>query len=199
MKTAKEQSINIDPQDNPQDTPQGDSSSSSCGSSDAASAETIGQAKAVGTGIVGDDPGGVSPGASDGTPCGNHQPVPNAGDLASKAGDLASNGVALSPIARLNDALRRQGIGGRIVVTRGIAALGPLITACIMGAVREFDGFSPRNDPYGEHDCAVLTVAGQSVLWKVDYYDTALSGHSPDPANPDVTCRVLTVMLADEY
>jgi hypothetical protein len=37
------------------------------------------------------------------------------------------------------------------------------------------------------------------VLWKIDYYDRSRRYHSPDPADPKLTVRVLTVMRADEY
>ena len=105
----------------------------------------------------------------------------------------------LSAIVRLNDALRCHGQGGRILITASVMALGPMVVTRIIGAVQAYNTFDERNDPYGEHDCAIVSVAGQSILWKIDYYDTAMACHSPDPANPELTCRVLTIMLADEY
>lgn len=42
-------------------------------------------------------------------------------------------------------------------------------------------------------------VDGIRILWKIDYYDRDRQFHSPDPADPKVTVRVLTVMRSDEY
>ena len=37
------------------------------------------------------------------------------------------------------------------------------------------------------------------IFFKIDYYDADLLNLSPDPANPALTCRVMTIMLAEEY
>jgi len=37
------------------------------------------------------------------------------------------------------------------------------------------------------------------VFFKIDCYDLALSAHSPDAGDPNVTKRVITIMLASEY
>lgn len=102
-------------------------------------------------------------------------------------------------IRELNDRLRTAHQGGRVLVTAGIDALGPEAVAAILSAVAAFDDFSPDNDPYGEHDCAVQSVGDIRIIWKIDYYDTDLQFHSPDPADAAVTQRVMTVMLAEEY
>ena len=102
-------------------------------------------------------------------------------------------------IRALNDELRRFGRGGRIMVTPGIKSLGLRAVARILAAVAAFDAFADDNDPYGEHDCAILPVDGIEVLFKLDYYDRDLLYHSPDPSDPAVTQRIMVVMLATEY
>jgi Protein of unknown function (DUF3768) len=101
-------------------------------------------------------------------------------------------------IRDLNDRLRKYRTGGRVVMTRGIAALGPEMVMRIDQAVRAFDAFSPDNDPYGEHDFGILQVDGYMVMFKIDAYDLDLRCASPDPSNSNVTCRVMTIMLAEE-
>jgi len=103
-------------------------------------------------------------------------------------------------IQRLNDALRRgEAAHASIVVTQGVQALGEDALAEISLAVATFDSFSEDNDPHGEHDFGALTCQGEKLFWKIDYFDLALKLHSPDAANPEVTHRVLTIMLACEY
>ncbi len=107
--------------------------------------------------------------------------------------------IKAARIRELNDQLRCKGIGGRVVITRGIQALGNYGVCRVLAAVAQFDNFTEDNDPWGETDCVVLDVEGRRVIFKVDYYDTDLRWHSPDASDPAVTERVMTVMLAEEY
>lgn len=107
--------------------------------------------------------------------------------------------IKTARIRELNDQLRCKGLGGRVVITRGIEALGPDGVRDVLTAVARFDDFTEDNDPWGEHDCAVLTVSGRRFVFKHDYYDRDLTYHSPDASDPAVTERVLTIMLAEEY
>jgi len=102
-------------------------------------------------------------------------------------------------IAALNDALRRQGTGGRFMVTRGVADRGEVFIAQALAQVCAFDAFTEDNDPYGERDFGSFDLEGAKLFWKVDYYHPTLTEASPDPADQARTVRVLTVMLANEY
>ena len=102
-------------------------------------------------------------------------------------------------IRQLNDALRRTFSGGKVVMTQGVAALPEHQLARLLERVRCFDAFTNDNDPYGEHDFGVFKLDGNTLNWKIDYYDEALEYGSRDPADPTVTTRVLTILLAEEY
>ena len=111
----------------------------------------------------------------------------------------APENARLARIRELNDRLRTTGRGGMVVMTNGVGAFGLETVRAIFAAVASFTDFTPDNDPWGEHDFGSLTVEGIRLFWKIDYYDRSRRIHSPDPADPKVTVRVLTVMLAEEY
>jgi hypothetical protein len=102
-------------------------------------------------------------------------------------------------IRALNDELRRHLRGGGAVMTAGIAALGPETINRLVQTIATFDNFCAENDPYGEHDFGMFEFEGSSVMFKIDYFAKDMNGHSTDPANPAVTERVITLMLAEEY
>ncbi|MCK0103225.1 DUF3768 domain-containing protein [Pseudohalocynthiibacter sp. F2068] len=103
-------------------------------------------------------------------------------------------------ICRLNDALRQgQATNATVVVTAGLKAMGDAFLARTSQSVRDYQSFTEDNDPHGEHDFGAITVEDQKIFWKIDYFDLKLEMHSPDAANPVLTHRVLTIMLASEY
>jgi len=102
-------------------------------------------------------------------------------------------------IRDMNDRFRKTGIGGTIVITRGINALDSKIRHSTINAIRAVEEFTPENDPYGTHDFGSVKVKEHLIFWKIDYYDLDLICGSPDPSDPNVTKRIMTIMLAEEY
>jgi hypothetical protein len=102
-------------------------------------------------------------------------------------------------IRELNDRFRQTLQGGSIVITAGVLGLGVVRLKRLVEQVASFDRFTPDNDPHGEHDFGALEDDGERFFWKIDYFDLSLTVGSPDPADPTLTRRVLTLMLASEY
>ena len=119
-------------------------------------------------------------------------------------------------IARLNDLARSaMGVACTAVATVGFRSLPTSDQSRVRELIETFDAFDEDNDPHGERDfgCVYQLACGrwtterprlrdderERVFWKLDYYDRELQFGSEDAANPAVTRRVLTIMLADEY
>lgn len=113
-------------------------------------------------------------------------------------------------VAVLNDGLRidmANAARGRVVLTEGISAMIENTDACpfwieqgaLLKIVREFEAFTEDNNPHGERDFGAFEWKATRCFWKIDYYDQAIEAGSPDPADPAVTTRVLTILRADEY
>jgi Protein of unknown function (DUF3768) len=102
-------------------------------------------------------------------------------------------------IRALNDELRQHLIGGLAVITPVVAALGPDAVERIVKTIAVFDDFCHENDPYEEHDFGSFRVDGHTLIFKIDYFDSSLMHHSPDPSDSSLTERVITIMLAEEY
>ena len=102
-------------------------------------------------------------------------------------------------IRALNDKLRQHLPCGTAVMTPGVAALGQQAVDRIVKTIAVFDDFSHANDPHQEHDFGSFDAEGETIMFKIDYYDKTMTYHSPDASDANVTERVITIMLAQEY
>ena len=105
----------------------------------------------------------------------------------------------MTDIKTLNDNFRKTFTGGQVLLTAGINAKPTDDVANILSMVRNFNKFTPDNDPYGEHDFGSFDYKSDKIFWKRDYYDKNYQYLSENPSNPNITNRVMTVMLASEY
>lgn len=111
-------------------------------------------------------------------------------------------------IAAQNDAFRCSILGstpaadtpqGQLVMTRGVAALGPDSQLELIRRVAAFDAFNADSDPQGWHEMGVIEFEDTTVWFKIDLYDTDYTYGSPEPTDPEQTRRVLTLLLPSEY
>ena len=105
----------------------------------------------------------------------------------------------MNDIATLNDKFRRSFINGEVLLSAGIAAMSSEDKANIISMVQNFNDFTPSNDVYGEHDFLSIDYKGNKIFAKIDYYDLNNQYHSENPANPDITNRILTIMTVFEW
>jgi NAD-dependent SIR2 family protein deacetylase len=101
-------------------------------------------------------------------------------------------------IAELNDAFRTTFSGGTVIMTPGVADLPDMVKAAALQAVAEFNDFSPKSDPCGEHDFGSFELCSRKFLFRIDYHDPDCKMGLGDPLDPSKTSRILTLMLAAE-
>jgi hypothetical protein len=99
----------------------------------------------------------------------------------------------------LNNDFRRTFRGGRVMITAGVNALTHTVQQAVFQKIRAFDAFDDERDPWDNHGFVSVEHDGQTFFAKIDYYNRDLSGHSKDATDPNKTCRVMTIMLAEEY
>ncbi len=58
--------------------------------------------------------------------------------------------------------------------------------------------FGHENDPSGTHAFGALEHESCRIVWRIDCYAPDLCRGSDDPADPNRTVRVLTVMRGDD-
>ena len=112
-------------------------------------------------------------------------------------------------IRELNDSLRKFVLpwalqrlqppnGDKIVATVGVQALAADTKLKAICAIEAFDAFNEDCDPYNEHQMGIVQADGHDVMFWHDYYDRDFEYGSPDPADPEVTRRVMTILRPEE-
>ena len=129
---------------------------------------------------------------------------------------LANAREQTARIAHLNDLARKaMGVACTAIATVGFRSLPEADQSQVRELIETYDAFTEDNDPHGERDFGTIYQRGDGCwtterprsrdderergFWKFDNYDRVLQFGSEDAANPAVTRRVLTIMLADEY
>lgn len=102
-------------------------------------------------------------------------------------------------IAALNDRLRIQSMGGRIMLTQSVVGLNDIKRAQVLRAIRTFSDFNDGNNPHGERDFVAVEVCGETYFCKIDYCAPDMEHGSEDPSDPKKTVRVMTIMHSSDY
>ena len=97
-------------------------------------------------------------------------------------------------IIELNDQLRTTFKGGRVQMTPAVYELGAELRGRALYVMSRYNKFEQDS----EHDCGVFIFAGYSFEWWIEYRGKDGAGISPDPANPEITFRVLTLYAAGD-
>lgn len=112
------------------------------------------------------------------------------------------NEVQQARIAALNDQFCR---GNRSL---GLYSLSPQVEAlatdrqqALLEALGKTNCFIDSQAVHADqdHDFGLVSLDETDYFWEIDYYNQDLKAVSPDPADPDSTVRVLSVLRTDEY
>ena len=97
-------------------------------------------------------------------------------------------------IIELNDQFRATFKGGRVQMSRSVYELEPRLRARALWVLSKYKKFADDS----EHDWGTFIFGGYAFEWRIEYRAITGVGPSPDPANPDLTFRVLTLeVVAD--
>ena len=103
----------------------------------------------------------------------------------------------MSSLSILNDKARQN--LNNYSLSQAVQGLNEESLQQLLEQVKTFNEFSEDNDPWDEHDYGRIEFEGNTYLWKIDYYNKNMTGHSPNSADDSVTRRIICVMRSDEY
>ena len=94
-------------------------------------------------------------------------------------------------IIELNDHLRTTFKGGRVQLTPSVYDLEPRLRGRALRLLSKYKKF----DRESEHDWGTFIFCGYAFEWRIEYRSAAGPGLSGNPANSDMTFRVLTLCV----
>ena len=97
-------------------------------------------------------------------------------------------------IIALNDQLRTTFKDGRVQMTPSVFDLDDRLRGRALSVLAHYSKFHPDS----EHDWGTFIFAGYSFEWRIEYRGKDGTGRSLDPADPEQTCRVLTLYAIDD-
>jgi hypothetical protein len=97
-------------------------------------------------------------------------------------------------IIELNDQLRTTFKGGRVQMTPSVYDLDARLRGRAVYVLSKYNKF----DDDSEHDWGTFIFGGYAFEWRIEYRSAVGPGLSCDPANPDLTFRVLTLYVVDD-
>lgn len=108
------------------------------------------------------------------------------------------------PCVHTPEGQEKEVLKGWVFITPGVEALPVAEQRRLVRRVRGSRRFPEGDNPNGERDFLSLRVRTNEGIrrayFKIDYYaDGRLIYGSDDPANPDKTYRVGTLLMASEY
>ena len=106
----------------------------------------------------------------------------------------------MNKIALLNDAFRTTLSGGTVLLTAGVHELPDMVKAAAIQKVATFDDVQRKTTTRTVSTTSAASssaVAGSSG--RLTTSTNAASSAREDPADPQKTTRILTIMLASEY
>jgi hypothetical protein len=95
---------------------------------------------------------------------------------------------AATRVRDLNDRFRSTFLGGKLVMTCGVADVDPTRIAVLLNRVRRFDIFTPDNDPRGEHDFGAFDDGGERFSGRSTITTGRWNSHRPTLPIPTSPC-----------
>lgn len=102
-----------------------------------------------------------------------------------------------------NDAFRAKWpsdpLEGKWLHTHAVHERGLAFTDRAYKAVRYEAEFDEDIDPHQEHSMGRIVINGETLWFKIDYYDPSYECGSEDPTATNQTRRVLTILFPEDY